>query len=536
MLNFRRISLFFIITLFFICGVFSVKGFFSQKNNNFKLNLGLELVGGSSLTLEADIESYTKELNESSLFELKKFINSNNIFLNESFILHENNNKKSENHSNSSIIFRFNKKNFELLKEKNIIEKFQKNYKIIENDKKYEIRVFFDENYLNFLKDSAINEAIKNINRRIDSLGNKEISIEKLGSNKILLQAPGFDDPQKLKYLVGKTGKLGFHLVDDDEKSNDVLYLKTQDRYKNNKLLEVRLERKPIIDGKFLKTAYANISQKGVVTVHFSLNKEGAEIFSNATGQNIGKKMAIVIDNEILSIPLIKEKIPGGSVEISGSFDYTEASSLAASLRSGALPIRLFISEEKLVGASAGADLVKKGAKALFVALLLVGLFMVIVYGSLGLVAIFGILLNLFLILSIMILSESTLSLAGVAGLVLTVGIIVDNNVLIFERIREEIDLDNKAYIKIIRNGFDKAIITITDSNITTIISASLLFFFGDNNLKSFALTLIYGVAISFFSTIWVSKIIIQNFDSKIIKTSFFLKFKNKNYCLEKKS
>jgi protein-export membrane protein SecD len=422
------------------------------------------------------------------------------------------------------MIFIFNKENILKIKENGIHEKLGKNYQILVDEKKNLLKISFDDNYLNFLKSSALKESIKNISKRIDSLGNKEITTEILGRDKILLQAPGFDNPERLKYLVGKTGKLTLHIVDDEQKINDVFYKKDERGF------EIRLVKNPILDGKALKNAYANLSQNGDATVHFSLNKEGSEAFSKITGENIGKRIAILIDDQVLSAPLIREKISGGAVEISGSFNYEEASNLASSLRSGALPIRLFISEERLVGAAAGDELIRKGCLALSIALILVSVFMIFIYGALGFVASFGILLNLFLIICVMIFSESVLSLAGIAGLVLTVGIIVDNNVLIFERIREELSSNNKAYVRSIQNGFDRAIITITDSNLTTIISASLLFAFGDSNIKGFALTLIYGIIISFFSTIWVSRIIIENFDAKILKKSFFLSFLEKKF------
>lgn len=505
----KRLYLVFIILLFCFSGYISIKGFIKQNSSDLlKLNLGLELVGGSSITLEADFHSYKRELYENLVYEIKKILNINEVFFNDSFL---------SNDYDLSLNFSFNQKNFELLKKKNLLDQFVKFYKISFFEKEKKISISLDEKYLSFLKESSIQEAIKNISRRIDSIGNKEITIEKLGDNKLLIQAPGFNDPKKLKYLVGKTGKLSFHIVDDEKKNDNIIYLKDE----NN--IELRLIKNSIIDGKLLKNAHANISQNGKVTVNFSLNNEGSEKFDKISSENIGKRIAIVIDNVVLSAPLIRERISGGAVEISGSFDYSEASSLAAALRSGALPIGFSISEERLVGATSGNQLIKKGSIALIAALIMVGIFVVIVYGMLGVVAVFGILLNISLIICTMIISESVLSLAGVAGLILTVGIIVDNNVLIFERINDELKINNKSYIKGIINGFDKAFITIIDSNITTIISASLLFFFGDNNLRSFALTLIYGIAISFFSTIWVCKVIIENYNEKILKNSFLL-------------
>lgn len=520
MINLNRFYLILIFLLFSSLIWFDWNAFRSSSNNNAKtsntINLGLELVGGSALTLQADFAGYLKEISQANLNDLKKTLSQHNLTYQQ--VIVRSIEKKFE------IVFILNDKNFKNFKEDvNLNSQLSNNYKIKINEAKNELAFALENNYLNFLQQSALKEAIKNIQNRIDALGNKEITIETLGEDKILLQAPGFSDTAKLRYMVGKTSKLTFHLVDDQKKNNDLLYLNDE---KNN---EYSLVKTPILDGTLLKNAFANINNNGQTTVNFSLNKKGTEIFAEVSAANIGKRIAIVIDEQVISAPVIREAITGGGVEISGGFDFEEARNLATSLRSGALPIKLNITEEKLVGAAAGDQLIAKGKMALIIALIAVGLFMIFVYGLLGLVAVFSIMLNLLLIIAILVFTESTLSLAGIAGLVLTVGIVVDNNVLIFERMREELKINPRAYVRAIQVGFERALVTIIDSNVTTIIAAGLLLWFGDNNIKGFALTLIYGVVISFFSTILVAQIIIKNFQNRILFNSFW------GYNLKKK-
>ena len=505
-MNHNRIYLFFIMLLFIVSNIFVYNGLLGD-NKNYKVNFGLELIGGSSLTLQADFDEYLKNNLSAFSDDLKKTLAFNKVIPS----------SITTDGKSLSVSILFDKKNFPLLQERKVFNNMGKQYSIKYEDNN-KVKLTFNKDYISSLKSIAINEAKNNIAKRIDSLGTKEISLENVGTDKILLQAPGFDNPTQLKNLIGKTAKLTFHLVDDaDDKSlkKNLIYIK--DKIGR----EFSLHTAPILDGQYVKNAVPNYNQKHEPVVIFNLNKEGAKIFEDFTEKNIGRAMAIVIDKEVLSVATIRDKIPGGNVELSGSFSFDDVVALSSALKAGALPIKLNIIEEKLVGAAAGSELISKGQISLLVAFLLVTIFMTMIYGILGIVASFAIYLNLLLVVSFMILTSSTMSLAGVAGMVLMVGIVVDNNVLVFERIREELRFSNKAYVSATRAGFSRALSTIIDSNLTTIIAAAILLWFGDSNIKGFSISLIYGIIFSFFSTTFVARVIIENFQNFILGHSF---------------
>lgn len=502
--------------LFLLVMIFFGGSIFFAWNNikNDKLNLGLDLVGGSSLTLQADFDKYIKETNQTMIESLIKLMREKNMNYKSIGLSGQNIEitpievESSENHAKYEPL--------KILKE--IVGD---NFKTYYDHKK--IIIAQQADYLKSLKSEIISEAIKNIQKRIDALGNKEITLQTLGENRILLQAPGFNNPAQLKYLVGKTAKLTFHIVDDAKKHSDILYLK------DSKGREYRIIKKSELDGRNINKAHANFGKNGNPVVNFGLDKSGTAAFAQITADNVGKRLAVIIDEAVITAPLIRESINQGSVEISGDFTLEDVKNLSASLRAGALPVKLEVIEEKLVGSTLGGELIHAGKKSLIIAFICITIFMVVVYGALGLVASIAIIMNIGLVIILLILSGSTLSLAGIAGLVLTVGMVVDSNVLIFERIKEELKINRKSYISAIRIGFDRAFSSIIDSNVTTIIAALLLLWFGDSNIRGFAITLTYGVLISFFSAIFFSKIIIQNFQNKILIYSFPIeKLKNK--------
>jgi preprotein translocase subunit SecD len=510
----QRLSLFLIIALFILSGVFVTNGFKNTANNEpgNKINLGLDLVGGSSLTLEADFSQYISDLNDVVADNLSREFNERKLDV---FV----------NKEDKKVSFVLPTDSFEQFKNEKTIEKIVSrngSYKV-SYEKNRTVIVNLNDQYLKSLKSDAIQESIKNIQKRVDGLGSKEISIQQLGDDRILLQAPGFDNPENLKYAVGKTAKLTFHLIDDENKSMNVKILK--DAHGNN----YRVIRKVEVAGTNINNAYGGVNQRGESTVNFSLDAIGTEKFAKLTSANIGKRIAIVIDDEVMTAPSVREAINAGNVEISGSFDFETAKNLSSSLRAGALPIKLTIVEEKVVGATLGAILIHNGKSSLIISFIVVAIFMIAVYGALGLIASLAIVINLLIVMSILIITGGTLSLAGIAGLVLTVGMVVDSNVLIFERIKEELAKNDRAYVTAIRVGFDRAIATIIDSNVTTIIASVLLLWFGDSNIKGFALTLTYGVLVSFFSAVFFSKIIIQSFQTKILSYSFLLRKLKKN-------
>ena len=502
----NKIKFFFLITLFIVALGFASNGFHNSNNNKQKINLGLDLVGGSSLTLEADFSSYIEDINQN-------FINNftQDLYNFQTKQIYTNDNR---------IFFQFEENDaIEKIKNDKSLEKIVgRQYKIeYKND---EIVLHFNNMALENVKKDAISESIKNIQKRVDALGDKEIILQPLGESRILLQAPGFSNPEELRYAVGKTAKLTFHIVEDDSKNSIGLNTQT---LKDSSGMEYNIFKKIELDGTSIHNAFATSNKNGQPVVTFALDKKGAEKFGKLSGASIGKRLAVIIDDVVMTAPVIREAINTGAVEISGQFSFSEAKNLASSLRAGALPIKLNVIEEKIVGATLGDTLIHSGKISLVASLAIVTFFMVIVYGAIGLVASFAIILNLAIILSMMILSSATLSLAGIAGLVLTVGMVVDSNVLIFERIREELEKNKTAYVSAIQIGFDRAISTIIDSNITTIIASILLLWFGDSNIKGFAITLTYGIVISFFTAVFFTKIIIQNFQTRILNYSFLL-------------
>jgi preprotein translocase subunit SecD len=518
----QKIKFFSVITIFFISIYFASNGFlnFSSLFKN-KINLGLDLVGGSSLTLEADFSQYINDLNQIAINDISQYLKTSHIEINSIEI------------QNGKIFLSFkNKIEIENAKNTKIFEKVTNGqYKI--DYRENEIIFSFNSIYLENLKKDAISESIKNIQKRVDSLGDKEIILQPLGENRILLQAPGFSNPEELRYAVGKTAKLTFHIIANDSKTD--LKKSELNNYSQNfknfniKILkdnlgqEYKVLKKVELDGTSISNAFATSNKNGNPVVTFSLNKNGTEKFSKLSGENIGKQLAVVIDDVVMTAPVIREAIHSGGVEISGNFSFDEAKNLASSLRAGALPIKLNIVEEKIVGSTLGDSLIHSGKISLIASFIIVTFFMIIVYGAIGFIASLAIILNLAMILSLMILSGATLSLAGIAGLVLTVGMVVDSNVLIFERIREELQKNKNAYISAIQIGFDRAISTIIDSNITTIIASILLFWFGDSNIRGFAITLTYGIIISFFTAVFFTKVIIQTFQLRILNYSFLL-------------
>ncbi len=502
----NKIKFFFLITLFIVAVGFAGNGFQNSNHNKQKINLGLDLVGGSSLTLEADFSSYIEDINQNFIHNLTQNLHSfqaKQIYAKDGhiFLQFEENDAIEKIKNDKSL-------------EKIVGGQYKIEYK---ND---EIVLHFNKMYLENLKKDAISESIKNIQKRVDALGDKEIVLQSLGESRILLQAPGFSNPEELRYAVGKTAKLTFHIVEDDSKNSIGLNTQT---LKDSLGAEYNIFKKIELDGTSVNNAFATSNKNGQPVVTFSLDKNGAEKFGKLSGASIGKRLAVVIDDVVMTAPVIREAINTGAVEISGQFSFSEAKNLASSLRAGALPIKLNVIEEKIVGATLGDTLIHSGKISLVASLTIVTFFMVIVYGAIGLVASFAIILNLAMILSLMILTGATLSLAGIAGLVLTVGMVVDSNVLIFERIREELEKNKTAYVSAIQIGFDRAISTIIDSNITTIIASILLLWFGDSNIKGFAITLTYGIVISFFTAVFFTKIIIQNFQTRILNYSFLL-------------
>jgi preprotein translocase subunit SecD len=361
---------------------------------------------------------------------------------------------------------------------------------------------------------SAIDQSIEIIRRRVDETGTKEPTIQREGSSRILVQLPGIDDPQRVKDLIGKTAKMTFQLVDIAASPEDAQrgrlppgdeILPAADSSRTGGPTAYVVKRRVLVSGENLIDAQPSF-QNNEAVVSFKFDSIGAKRFGDATKENVGKPFAIVLDGKVISAPNIREPILGGSGVISGSFTAQSATDLALLLRAGALPAPLTILEERTVGPDLGTDSIHAGATACIVGVLLVVVFMVIFYGLFGIFADIALFFNLTIMLGALTLLGATLTLPGIAGIALTMGMAVDANVLIYERIREEMRA-GRTMLSSLEAGFKHAFGTILDSHITTLIAGVLLFELGSGPVKGFAVTLSIGVLTSLFSAILVTRL-----------------------------
>lgn len=361
-------------------------------------------------------------------------------------------------------------------------------------------------------KTQVVGQSIEVIRRRVDELGTREPTIQGQGEDRIVVQLPGLQDPEEAKRVFTQTARLTFHLVDVSVDQADVArgrvppgtevlsFVDTPDQ-------KIAIRRRAMITGDQLTNATASYSQNQWV-VNIDFDSGGGRIFAKVTTDNVDRPFAIVLDNEVISAPNINEPILGGSAMISGSFTAQSASRLALLLRAGALPADLTVLEERTVGPDMGADAVAAGKIAGVIGLVAVVVFMVMVYGRFGFIADVALAANIVLLLAAMSGLQATLTLPGIAGIVLTVGMAVDANVLVFERIREELRAGRKP-VQAVDAGYRNAMSTIIDANVTTLLAALLMFQFGSGPVKGFAVTLAIGILTSVFSAIMVTRMIL---------------------------
>ena len=513
MLNFSKINVLAIYLIFLVIAFFSLLNF--QEDNNLfiekKINLGLDLQGGSYLLLEINADSLIKEKIQSKVIPIKKLLKDNNINY-KNFKINENN-----------LIFSLdNIDKFDLLfnsRKDNIVNPYIDNYRsfeleysIIDSNK---IKVNFSKFGLLTINNSALKQSIEIVRRRIDDVGTKEPTILQRGDKRILVELPGLKDPERVKTLLGKTAQLNFRLVsDNNEFGSDELISENGEK--------LNISKRIIMSGENLIDAQPSIqNQKNEPTVSFTLDRLGAQKFGRATTDNVGKRLAIVLDGEIISAPNINEPITSGKGMISGNFTFQEATYLSLLLRSGALPTPLIIVEERTVGPDLGEDSIKSGVISLVVGFILVILFMLYKYRVFGLIANTALVANLLMLIGVLTILEATLTLPGIAGIILTVGMAVDANVLIFERIREQLKTE-KSIIHAFDSGYTRAKITVLDANITTLIAAIILFSFGSGPVKGFAITLGIGIITTLFTAYFLARhltsLIVLNSKNKEIK------------------
>jgi len=511
-LYFSKLRVFSVLIFTLIISYFALSNFLKFDDDYFSKNikLGLDLQGGSYLLLEIDNKPVITQKLQSKLLELKKFFKEKKLIL-RNFSVDQN-----------SIIFESNNKNVNEIKtilddDESEINPYFQQYKthqfdfIVDNN-------FFKLTLSNYglvlLKNSSLDQAIEIVRRRVDEIGTNEPNILKRGNDRILVELPGLDDPGRIKSLLGKTANLTFQFItQNSEESFGTEKLMFEDESE-----EAIVSKRIILSGDNLVDAKPTMdTQTNETVVTFNLDRVGAKKFGKATSTGVGKRLAIILDGKIISAPSVREPIVGGSGQISGNFTFQSATDLALLLRSGALPAPLSIIEERTVGPDLGQDSIDSGILSLIIGFVLVVLFMIYKYRIFGVIANLALISNLFLLVGILTLFEATLTLPGIAGIILTVGMAVDANVLIFERIKEEVK-NEKNYIIAFDSGYTKSRTTILDANITTLIAAFILFFMGSGPIKGFSITLGIGILTTLFSVYFIARLF----------TAFFV-LKNKN-------
>ena len=359
----------------------------------------------------------------------------------------------------------------------------------------------------------AVDQSIETIRRRIDSLGTKEPSINRQGTNRIMIQAAGESDPERLRAVIGKTAKLTFQMVDETVTPEDVQagrlppgseVLQSEDRYAPYYVVKKRA----IVSGDELTNASQTFDQNGRPAVGFAFNGSGAKKFGDITLRNHGKRFAIILDKKVISAPVINDPITSGSGIITGSFTAESANELSLLLRSGALPAPLNIEDQRTVTAELGADAVKAGSISLAIGAVSMFVFVILAYGLFGGFAAIALVVNVLLIVGIMSMTQATLTFPGIAGLILTLAVAVDANVLIYERMRDEANA-GRTPMAAADHGYKLALTSILDANITSLISGLIMFSFGSGPVKGFAWTLVIGVFTSLFTAIFITQVLI---------------------------
>jgi preprotein translocase subunit SecD len=384
----------------------------------------------------------------------------------------------------------------------------------VQSNDKGEIKLTLSDQAILDRKTRAVEQSLEIIRRRIDETGVREPTIQREGEDRILVQLPGIKEPERVKALIGRTAKLEFHLVAENvtpeqarrgaAPGTEVLPL--QDRL-GGAPSELAIYKSVTVSGDRLTDAQPSF-QDGRPVVTFRFDAVGARHFGDATRENVGRRLAIVLDGKIISAPVIRDAILGGSGVISGSFTTQQAQDLALLLRAGALPAPLTVIEERSVGPGLGADSIEAGKLAATLGFALVVVFMIVVYGLFGLFANIALIINMILILGALSTLGATLTLPGIAGIVLTMGMAVDANVLIYERLREEIR-NGRSVINAVDAGFQRAMATVVDSNLTTLIGGLLLFLLGTGPVKGFAVTLSIGIITSMFSAVMLTRLMV---------------------------
>ena len=478
-----------------------------------KMSMGLDLQGGMYLLLKVDREKAVDSHLERLADGLKSRLKEESIFYDFIEVQGE------------KIVAGFKEEDSDKINRITGAEFSTLDRKKVDNRKNsYQL----EEKEVNRIKEWAVSQALETIRNRIDKFGVREPIIQRQGSDEVVVQLPGLKDPKRAIDLIGKTAVLSFRLVDDEHSldkalagqvptGSEVLYQKSTDIETGEiTKLPFLVKKETLLTGDLLSDASVNIDQQqfNEPYVAITFDRVGARIFERVTRENVQKRLAIILDDNVYSAPSIRERIAGGSASITGSFSLNEATDLAIVLRAGALPAPVNIMQNVTVGPSLGRDSIEKGVKATLIGALLVLIFMIFYYRLAGVLADLALVMNVIMLLGAMAFFEATLTLPGIAGIILIVGMGIDSNVLILERIKEELRA-GRTVRSAIDAGYERAWWTIMDSNITTLITAAVLFQFGSGPIKGFAVTLSLGILINLFTALFGTKVVYDFFSGR---------------------
>jgi preprotein translocase subunit SecD len=480
-----------------------------------RIPLGLDLQGGTHLVLEVVTEKAVESTVERLANDMKETLMDNRVRF-----------RQLERSKGNTIILELpdspSREAFEKIIKSHFPDIEVASSEIVEGKEKITLKL--NAKRTTEVKKLAVEQSLETIRNRVDQFGISEPEIIPQGEDRIVVQLPGIKDTARAKNLIGRTALLEFKLVDEEHSLDDALRgnipegdviaygFNIDSETGRRTSVPYLLKDKTLLTGEYLESAKVQISDRfGEPNIGIKFNAQGAQDFERITGENVKKRLAIVLDGTVHSAPVIQERIAGGDAQITGRFTMEEARDLAIVLRAGALPAPVNILEERTVGPSLGQDSIDQGMWTSIIAGILVIIFMVIYYRLSGFVADIALVLNLFFLLATMAAFRATLTLPGIAGIVLTIGMAVDANVLIFERTREELRT-GKTPRAAIEAGYDKAFLTILDSNVTTLVAALFLFGFGTGAVKGFAVTLTIGILVSMFTAIFVTRIIFDYF------------------------
>ena len=507
MFGYSKLKIAIVAATVFLGVLFSIPNFLSDETlksipkgvqNWFKpITLGLDLQGGSYLLMEVDTNDLLKErlttLSDLTRSELRRAkVRFSGLSVTDG--------KMSVRILNAS----------DLNTAREVIRKIEPSLLAIENEETL-LTVSYTEQALQEMRRKAVEQSVDIVRRRIDELGTKEPQIQQQGLDRIVIQLPGVQDPSEIKALLGKTAKMTFHLVDEETSVQAAQMGKLSPDsmiVSGDETGYIVLKRRVVVSGAQLESAKGSYDENGSPAVSFSFKTAGAKEFANVTRENVGRRLAIVLDGKVLSAPTINTPITGGKGIITGNFTMQSANDLALMLRAGALPAPLTVVEERVVGPGLGEDSIKAGTGACVIGLAFIFVFMIIVYGRFGIIADITLLVNGILLLALLSLLNATLTLPGVAGIALTLAMAVDANILIMERMKEEIHHGVKNPQEVIKRGFAGSFSAIFDGQLTTLFAALFLFMLGSGSVRGFGITLGLGLATTMYAAIVVNKVI----------------------------